>query len=227
MTQSDREREILQSWIANSNPWIRTVQHGEIESRKLATNAAITEAVAALEPATVLDVGCGEGWLCRALESQGIAAYGVDGSPVLIEEALSTGSSKFLVQSYADIIVRGVVWSQMFDVIVCNFSLFGKDSTAPLLRALHPHLAVDGHMVIQTLHPSNPSIDATDVSGWRTESWEGMQGSYSAPYQWYYRTSRDWHALFRASGLIIEDVSEVLHPARNIPWSIIFKLTKE
>ena len=38
-------------------------------------------------PSTVLDIGCGEGWLCRALADKGMKVWGVDAIPELITAA--------------------------------------------------------------------------------------------------------------------------------------------
>lgn len=57
---------ILQSWRANAENWIQTIDHQEIESRNIVTNQAIVDTLLSLHPHRVLDVGCGEGWLTRA-----------------------------------------------------------------------------------------------------------------------------------------------------------------
>ncbi|MGN6416883.1 MAG: methionine biosynthesis protein MetW [Pseudobacter sp.] len=75
MKQSD---PIRASWEANAANWIETIANNEIESRVLVTNEAIVQAVLAVAPASVLDIGCGESWLTHLLRSKGIEAYGVD-----------------------------------------------------------------------------------------------------------------------------------------------------
>ena len=64
------ESHILQSWTANAAAWTKAVRNREIESRVRATDAAVIAAVADQKPRTVLDLGCGEGWLAHALEQQ-------------------------------------------------------------------------------------------------------------------------------------------------------------
>lgn len=223
----NNELKILQSWIANSSQWIQTVQRGEIASRALATNEAILDAVVAQQPASALDVGCGEGWLCRAMTSSSIQTWGVDGPPGLIDEARSHGKDTFFVQDYSDIIRQGLSISAKFDVIVFNFSLFGKTSSADLIAELKKSLAERGTFVIQTLHPASPSIIDAGVSGWRQESWDGMQRPYSDPYQWYYRNLDDWHSLFQERGLRVDQTRDVYHPQTRAPVSIIFTVVEQ
>jgi 2-polyprenyl-3-methyl-5-hydroxy-6-metoxy-1,4-benzoquinol methylase len=76
---SERDR-LRRSWVANAPAWVDAVRGQRIESRCLVTDAAIVEAVLDQQPSTVLDLGCGEGWLARALASHGIEVTGVDAS---------------------------------------------------------------------------------------------------------------------------------------------------
>ena len=73
------DKSVIDSWNQNASAWINTIENDEIESRKLVTNKAIIDAVISYSPSTILDIGCGEGWLTRELTIKGIEAWGVDG----------------------------------------------------------------------------------------------------------------------------------------------------
>jgi 2-polyprenyl-3-methyl-5-hydroxy-6-metoxy-1,4-benzoquinol methylase len=83
----ENEEQIIDSWNKNALSWTRVIREKQIESRVLVTEKAILETVIELNPITFLDVGCGEGWLCRELFSKGIDGWGVDASADLIEAA--------------------------------------------------------------------------------------------------------------------------------------------
>ena len=86
----DPEDPIAQSWTTNADAWTQAVRNGSIESRERVTNQAIVDSVLRHNPATVLGLGCGEGWMVRALAGQGVRATGVDGSPGLVDAARAT-----------------------------------------------------------------------------------------------------------------------------------------
>ena len=83
----DKEQYIIQSWQANAGNWIRLIESGGIESRKLVTNKAIVNAIIIANPSSVFDIGCGEGWLAKELFDRGIAVSGVDIVPELVAKA--------------------------------------------------------------------------------------------------------------------------------------------
>ena len=93
MTARDHATKQQSSWIANASAWTDAVREGRIASRKNGTDAAIVEACRAHPGMTVLDVGCGEGWLSRALASSGATVVGVDASEPLIIAARAAGSA--------------------------------------------------------------------------------------------------------------------------------------
>src|SRR6476661_7167232 len=92
------DTKIVDSWNKNSTPWVTAVRDGEIESRVLVTNRAIVDAVRSRAPASGIDIGCGEGWLVRALE--GVAMTGVDVVPGLVDAARQAGGGDFRTMSY-------------------------------------------------------------------------------------------------------------------------------
>ncbi|MBV1950845.1 MAG: class I SAM-dependent methyltransferase [Cycloclasticus sp.] len=98
------DEDIVGSWLDNAKPWVTAVRQNEIESRVLITNKAITDAILQKSPNTVLDIGCGEGWLARELNKTGINVLGIDVIPELVTAATEKGGGIFKVVSYEDLI---------------------------------------------------------------------------------------------------------------------------
>ncbi|OKH36196.1 hypothetical protein NIES2119_17970 [[Phormidium ambiguum] IAM M-71] len=115
------DRKIIDSWHKNARPWTIAVRQGHILSRKLVTDRAIVDAVVELCPKNVLDLGCGEGWLARALSAKEIEVLGVDVVPELIEQARSALGGRFELLSYEEIAAGKL--NQRFDAVVSNFAL--------------------------------------------------------------------------------------------------------
>ncbi|HMP25053.1 MAG TPA: methyltransferase domain-containing protein [Saprospiraceae bacterium] len=220
-------QSILDSWQANAANWIQTIDNQEIESRKLITNRAIVAAVTDLQPRTVLDIGCGEGWLARALHEQGLDVTGVDAIPALIENAQAKGSGTFLTATYRQIATGTVFSAQTFDLIVINFALIDQEETDLLIHYLPNIITPGGYLVIQTLHPLSVIGSLTYQSGWQPGSWSGMKRAFVQPYDWYFRTLGDWLRLLKNAGLRIENLIEPLHPETGQPASLILVAGKK
>jgi 2-polyprenyl-3-methyl-5-hydroxy-6-metoxy-1,4-benzoquinol methylase len=208
---------LASAWRDNAELWSEAVRSDSIESRRLVTNSAVLEAVRSVRGERVLDVGCGEGWLSRALAEMGRDVTGIDASERLIELASQQAGASFLTASYDDIIsgVRNV--GSGYDIMVCNYSLF-TDSLKPLLRALRELGVAGAHLVVQTIHPMIEG--GRYEEGWREERFESFTGSWS-PMPWYFRTVGAWVHELRGGGWRIEEVREPVHPATGQPLSLI------
>lgn len=211
------DTKIIDSWGKNTTPWITAVREGEIASRTLVTNRAIVDAVRSLAPATGIDIGCGEGWLVRALD--GISMTGVDVVPGLVEAAREAGGGDFRVMSYEEI-AQGRL-NLALDVAICNFSLLGEESVAGLFRAVPTYLKPGGMLIVQTMHPLAAYGDAPYVDGWREGSWAGFNAGFTDPPPWYFRTLSSWVRLFSDNGLRLLELREPLHPTTGQPASLI------
>src|ERR1700733_4654594 len=89
-SQDPQEQEIIESWYSNAAPWTRAIRAASIASRKLITDQAIIAAVSSVACRRILDIGCGEGWLARALSDLGMSVTGVDVVPELIAQAAAS-----------------------------------------------------------------------------------------------------------------------------------------
>jgi 2-polyprenyl-3-methyl-5-hydroxy-6-metoxy-1,4-benzoquinol methylase len=217
--QRHLEQQIIDSWRINAAPWIRAVRNHEIQSRRLVTDAAIVQAVMGRSPVSVLDLGCGEGWLGRELGLRGVEVVGVDVVPELIESARGSGDDTFLVMSYEDV-ARGRLDVRV-DVVVCNFSLMGAAVVDDLVAATPKLLNDGGALVVQTLHPVVACGDHPYVDGWRNGSWDGFSADFRDPAPWYFRTTGSWVSLLRSAGFSSVETMEPIHPDTKQPASLV------
>ncbi|MDH4275826.1 MAG: class I SAM-dependent methyltransferase [Gammaproteobacteria bacterium] len=218
------DEQIVDSWHINAEPWINAVRNGQIESRTLVTDRAIIDAVLSYAPRSVLDIGCGEGWLARAIASENVDVVGIDLIPALVDAAQRAGGGDFRVMSYAEIAAGQLALT--VDAVACNFSLLGKEAVDELFRSIPSLLNPQGKVIVQTLHPISACGTLPYVDGWREGSWAGFSTEFSNPAPWYFRTLGSWAALFVNNGLRLCEIREPPHPKTRVPASIIFVAEK-
>jgi 2-polyprenyl-3-methyl-5-hydroxy-6-metoxy-1,4-benzoquinol methylase len=214
------DAKILDSWKKNVAPWTTAVRSGQIESRELVTNQAIVDAVLERAPASALDIGCGEGWLSRALQAKGVNVTGVDAVPALIEQAQRAGDGRYRVASYEQIAEGALKISA--DVVVCNFALLGEESVETLFGAVGSLLQPGGSFIVQTLHPIAACGDYPYRDGWRAGSWSGFSPAFTDPAPWYFRTLESWISLFARRRLRLLETREPYNSKTGQPASVIF-----
>lgn len=215
---SSPESTLLQSWSHNAQAWTEAIRSGAIESRQQVTDQAILLALMGRQPERVLDLGCGEGWLLRALAERGIEAVGVDGDATLVEAAQAAGSFPVHVASYEDLVEAKIDVGCDYDLICANFSLLHQD-IIPLLAAMNALLVPGGALVIQTLHPW--SVAAGDYQdGWREETFDGFKGQWQ-PMPWYFRTLSSWLNALDMAGFQLTSLREPQHPQSPVPQSLL------
>lgn len=212
---------VVPVWKANADRLIRAFSDNEsLPSRCLAANRAVMEAILSLHPESVLDMGCGEGWLVRALSAYGIEASGLDIVSEFIGYARTKGKETYFLLSYKDVL-NGALSPRTFDAVVFNFSLFEEKETADLL-AYVPRLLHDrGHVIIQIIHPFSLSGDGPYVSRWEYSNRSVPEADLLEPHAWYFRTVSDWVQLVLTSGFELVQLQEPLIPESQKPISLL------
>jgi 2-polyprenyl-3-methyl-5-hydroxy-6-metoxy-1,4-benzoquinol methylase len=177
------------------------------------------DAVVEFAPKRVLDVGCGEGWLCRALASHGIDAFGIDASTPLIDAARALGGDGYAVCGYEALIGDPTRFGR-FDAVVCNFALL-EERIEPLLAALRGVLSAGGLLLIQTVHPWVACGDQPYADGWRNETFAAFGDAFRAEMPWYFRTLESWCGVLARCGFVIGAMREPVYPETRKPLSLV------
>jgi 2-polyprenyl-3-methyl-5-hydroxy-6-metoxy-1,4-benzoquinol methylase len=211
---SGYDDKIRESWELNAEPWTAVVRQKQIPSRSAGTDQAILSAIAELPRGALLDVGCGEGWLCRAAAEKGWIVTGIDGSAGLIDRAKEF-EGEYFVADYADLDL-----DRRFDCIVCNYSILAERIDG-FLQQLKKLLAESGTLLIQTPHPWMACGDGLYADGWREETFQGWQQTFASPMPWYFRTLDSWVRELNEAGLLIKEAREPLNPATGRPLSLL------
>ena len=226
MPKKSKDSEIIKAWKKNGLQWIEAIEHKLIPSRINTTNEAILKVITETNPITALDMGCGEGWLCRQLSVHDIECTGVDGVKELIDYSYSNGGGEFIISSYEELIEGKTNVKGKFDVVIFNFSIFEKVNTIDLLRYAKTKLSKQGSIIIQTIHPKNINIQDSMISHWVSEDWKGV-GPGFFPFKWYFRTEHDWLELFKQIEMTKSKMVETKLSADASPFSVIFQLNKK
>lgn len=208
-------------WEQNASEWSNIIDSNAISSRSI-TNASIIERLNQLKAKSILDIGCGEGWLGRALEPE-VKYLGLDGSEKLIVLAKTKSpTGNYFCIDYERLSIGEWSSKEKFGLILFNFSILHEEIQS-LLSETQKYLTSDGRVLIQTLHPCFTSDEYSN--GWIEDDFSLVSQSIKGKMPWYKRTLSDWSNIFLRSGLLIEKIDEPKH--MNKPVSIIFTLRRE
>ncbi|GMN09337.1 hypothetical protein MTsPCn9_02070 [Croceitalea sp. MTPC9] len=217
--------DIIASWEENAKEWISVIEQNQIESRKF-TNKAIINQIKDSKANSIIDIGCGEGWLVREISKMGKEGVGIDAIKTLLETAKEKGHESYFQMTYEDIIKGKLIPQAPYDMAVYNFCLYLKEGLEELLNNTLKALASNGVVIIQTLHPYFLlSNNLPYESQWLNDSWKGLPGSFVNGHKWYARTLDDWLAELNKLANTTTEITEVVNTEKK-PVSLILKIQK-
>lgn len=141
-------------WDSNASFWVRIIREHRDKYRNELTDPAMLKAIGASTGMTMLDAGCGEGYLSRILARRGATVTGVDSSGKLIEAARTQSHTDGLPISFDVASVDELPYADnTFDLVVCNHLVNDLYDPSKAIGEFARILHDDGRVVILMLHP--------------------------------------------------------------------------
>jgi SAM-dependent methyltransferase len=158
-------------WQASSAAWIADMGESGDFGRRYVLDPVMVPRALACAPRTALDVGCGEGRFCRALEAHGVKTVGIDPTSGLLHAARARDPRGQLVRGLAE----GLPFQpDAFDLVVSYLSLIDipdiRSAIAEMARVLKP----GGTLLIANL----TSFNTAGVDGGWVRDEEGRRLHY-------------------------------------------------
>ncbi|MEM7490122.1 MAG: class I SAM-dependent methyltransferase [Pseudomonadota bacterium] len=204
-------------WQSSAPAWIEGMAEGGDFIRAHVLDGPMLARVRAIQPATALDVGCGEGRACRFLTGEGIAMTGLDPVPEMLAAARASDPASTYVQGFAEALPFP---DATFDLVISYLSLIDIDDYRVAIAEMARVRASGGHLLMANL---NGFATASDTAGIRrcAETDEVLHplGRYLEErqtwFEWGGMRIRNWHrplshymAAFLAQGLVLNTFQE-------------------
>jgi ubiquinone/menaquinone biosynthesis C-methylase UbiE len=142
------------TYAQNSEFWIKIIRQGLDRYRTELTDAAVLAVIGSCDGLTVLDGGCGEGYLSRDLAMRGATAFGIDTSGALVAAAEQEGERLGLRIKYQVASLEAIPYTEkQFDLVVCNHVISDVANPEAALKEIGRVTKPGGKLVLLMLHP--------------------------------------------------------------------------
>jgi len=141
-------------WDTNASYWVQIIREHRDRYRNELTDPAMLKAIGEPAGMTVLDAGCGEGYLARILARRGATVTGVDSSAKLIEAARIQTLAETLPVTFDIASVDELPYTDdTFDLVVCNHLVNDLYDPSKPISEFARVLRSGGRLIILMLHP--------------------------------------------------------------------------
>jgi len=119
-------------------------------------NPCVEQLLGDVKGKSLLDAGCGEGYLARHYAQKGAVVTGLDISSILIEKADEISKKESIEVSFqvGDVCDLTEYEDSSFDLVLCNLVLLNIPCLTEALTEFHRILNDDGILVFSIVHPA-------------------------------------------------------------------------
>ena len=251
---SDGElEEVRDFWNRIADDWRIQVGDDGDRNRILNSDPVLWKFAGDVSGLTVLDAGCGTGYLSKKLRDRGALVTGIDFSERMIEIARAKHPDiGFRVDSCSALRTIG---DEHFDIVIANYVLMDVPDFRGTMKAFNRILRTGGVAVLVFSHPCFPQGRATvSENGEETGYWWNFSyfeqrkctdppwAHFKSEFIWFHRPLSDYWKAFMAAGFVMVDFEEPritedryrlagsereLKNSKTRPFSVAFKLQKK
>lgn len=250
MNKNSDETQLF--WNRVAADWDKQVGDDGDSNRILNSDPVLWQFAGDVSGASILDAGCGTGYLSRQLHECGARVVGIDFSEEMIRIARSKAAHiDFRIDSCSTL---HTVADGSFDIVISNYVLMDTPDLTETVEAFFRVLQPGGHVVVVFSHPCFPQeyVTATDNDVAVTYQWnfpyfqqqkciEPPWGHFTSEFIWFHRPLSDYWKAFRKAGFEVVDFEEPrlseeryhlaknqrqLNNGKHRPYSVAFKLKK-
>ena len=159
------DKQISQAWDKLADKWAnRFTEHGDM-NRKYIIDPTLFRLMGKVKGLSILDAGCGHGYLCRLLAKKGANMVGVDLSKSFIEMARQKEKAAPLGITYyhRSLSDLAIFQNETFDMVVSNLALMDVLDQKKAIGELHRVLKKNGRLIFSIMHPC---FSSSPVHGW-------------------------------------------------------------
>ena len=245
--------EIRDFWNGIASDWEIQVGDDGDSNRRLNSDPILWQFAGNVQGLSVLDAGCGTGYLSAKLQQKAAQVIGVDLSENMIRIAKERHPN---IEFYVDSCARlKTIRDDHFDLIVANYVLMDTPDPEETLAAFYRVLKAGGIAVTIFSHPCFPqgrasiSEDFDEISYlWDFSYFEERRctdppwGHFTSEFTWFHRPLSTYWKTFKRTGFHVTDFEEPrvtrdrYHLAVNElelkknkmrPYSVAFRLEKK
>ncbi|MBN1783896.1 MAG: class I SAM-dependent methyltransferase [Alphaproteobacteria bacterium] len=227
--------------------WIKMIRESRDDFRTYVTDPAIFSELKKLpKGSTVLDAGCGEGYISRFLVNEGYSVTGIDLSEEFIQSA-QKARAKDEVYMVSDIL-KADFEPNHFDAIVLNHVMMELKNPEKAIERFGKWLKPGGKLIFLIVHPFNDKTSEMTRENKYTENYFEVQKraekflikGLETPEKlvWYHHPLKTYTESLYKNNFLIESLQEPSfidstpqnHKLREIlkdPWFLLFVAKKE
>ena len=149
--ESKTVNDIATEWDVICEKREKTITQGKDVSLKYVTVPCIIRHISEERPKTVLDVGCGTGFLTNEIRKKVNCCYGIDASEKSIRLAKEKYGKNHI--TFKKSTIAEFCFEKKFDSCVANMVFMTDPDMLESLKNINKHLNVGGSLLIMITHP--------------------------------------------------------------------------